>query len=100
MLKCLYENRFADEEIQKDIQLWPFKVVQKQAGKPFIQVSYLGETKEFAPEEISAMVLTKMKKTAEDYLGTTVTDAVITCPGKPQSSPKYEADLISLSIFQ
>jgi len=78
--KRMIGRKFADEEIQRDIQLWPFKVVQRQGGKPFIQVQYMDETKEFAPEEISAMVLTKMKSIAEAYLGGPVTDAVITCP--------------------
>jgi len=78
--KRMIGRKFSDEEIQKDIQLWPFKVVQKQGGKPFIQVQYMGETKEFSPEEISAMVLTKMKTISEAYLGGPVTDAVITCP--------------------
>jgi L1 cell adhesion molecule like protein len=58
---------------------WPFRVVDKD-GKPYIQVQFKGETKTFAPEEISAMVLTKMKETAEAYLGKTVKDAVITVP--------------------
>jgi len=59
---------------------WPFKVVKDQHEKPRIQVEFKGETKIFTPEEISAMVLTKMKTTAEAYLGGTVTDAVVTVP--------------------
>ena len=58
---------------------WPFKVVNS-GGKPKIQAEYKGEMKTFAPEEISSMVLTKMKETAEAYLGQRVTDAVITVP--------------------
>ncbi|PVD38088.1 hypothetical protein C0Q70_00699 [Pomacea canaliculata] len=58
---------------------WPFKVVN-DGGKPKIQVQYKGETKTFAPEEISSMVLVKMKETAEAYLGQRVKDAVITVP--------------------
>ena len=58
---------------------WPFKVVNS-SGKPKIQAEYKGEMKTFAPEEISSMVLTKMKETAEAYLGQRVTDAVITVP--------------------
>lgn len=57
----------------------PFKVVS-DGGKPKIQVDYKCETKTFTPEEISSMVLVKMKETAEAYLGTKVTDAVITVP--------------------
>jgi L1 cell adhesion molecule like protein len=58
---------------------WPFTVISDD-GKPKIQVQYKGETKTFFPEEISSMVLTKMKETAEAYLGKTVTSAVITVP--------------------
>jgi len=58
---------------------WPFKVVN-EGGKPKVQVEFKGETKTFFPEEISSMVLTKMKESAESYLGKKVTDAVITVP--------------------
>ncbi|MBZ6370646.1 MAG: Hsp70 family protein [Microbacterium hominis] len=58
---------------------WPFKIIDK-ATKPIIQVEYKGETKEFTPEEISSMVLLKMKETAEAYLGGTVSNAVVTVP--------------------
>jgi heat shock 70kDa protein 1/2/6/8 len=59
---------------------WPFKVISADGGRPKIQVEYKAETKSFFPEEISSMVLTKMKETAEAFLGSTVTDAVITVP--------------------
>jgi len=58
---------------------WPFKVINKES-KPYIQVEYKGETKTFSPEEISSMVLTKMKETAEAYLGRSIRNAVITVP--------------------
>ena len=77
--KRLIGRKFDDENVAKDISHWPFKVVNK-GGKPVIQTEYKGETKTFNPEEISSMVLTKMKETAEAYLGTKVTDAVITVP--------------------
>jgi L1 cell adhesion molecule like protein len=58
---------------------WPFKVINEN-GKPKIQIEYKNETKSFTPEEISSMVLTKMKEIAEAYLGTKVKDAVVTVP--------------------
>ena len=77
--KRLIGRKFDDDTVTKDIKHWPFKVVNR-GGKPVIQAEYKGETKVFAPEEISSMVLTKMRETAEAYLGTKVTDAVITVP--------------------
>ncbi|XP_072940598.1 heat shock protein 68-like [Epargyreus clarus] len=77
--KRLIGRKFDDPKIQQDMQHWPFKVIS-DCGKPKIQVEFKGETKRFAPEEISSMVLTKMKETAEAYLGNTVKDAVITVP--------------------
>lgn len=77
--KRLIGRRFTDSEVQADMKHWPFKIVDK-AGLPVIQVEYKGETKTFTPEEISSMVLTKMKEVAEGYLGTTVKNAVVTVP--------------------
>ncbi|CAF1099772.1 unnamed protein product [Rotaria magnacalcarata] len=78
--KRLIGRRFDEETVQKDIRLWPFKVVSGKDRKPSIEVEYKGERKLFSPEEISSMVLTKMKETAEAFLGTTVKQAVITVP--------------------
>ena len=77
---CWYLGRFDDPEVQRDIKFLPYKVVNKE-GKPYIQVKVKGETKVFSPEEISAMVLGKMKEIAEQYLGRKIKDAVITVPG-------------------
>ncbi|KAJ2960914.1 hypothetical protein NQZ79_g3795 [Umbelopsis isabellina] len=77
--KRLIGRRFGDSEVQSDMKHWPFKVIDKET-KPQIQVEYKGETKTFTPEEISSMVLLKMKETAEAYLGTTVNNAVVTVP--------------------
>jgi L1 cell adhesion molecule like protein len=78
--KRLIGRNFSDPIVQADMKHWPFKVVQKPGDKPFISVEYKGETKEFSPEEISSMVLIKMKETAEAYLGHPINSAVITVP--------------------
>lgn len=77
--KRLIGRKFDDPACQSDMKHWPFEVISVE-GKPKIQVEYKGETKNFFPEEISSMVLTKMKETAEAYLGKTVTNAVVTVP--------------------
>ncbi|XP_022645011.1 heat shock 70 kDa protein 1-like [Varroa jacobsoni] len=78
-VKRLMGRRFNDATVQSDMTLWPFKVVN-EGGRPKIEVEFKGEKKKFFPEEISSMVLVKMKETAEAFLGTKVTDAVITVP--------------------
>jgi L1 cell adhesion molecule like protein len=77
--KRLIGRKFNDAEVQADMKHWPFKVIDK-ATKPVIEVEFKGETKQFTPEEISAMILVKMRETAEAYLGGTVNNAVITVP--------------------
>ncbi|XP_051899726.1 heat shock cognate 71 kDa protein-like [Pristis pectinata] len=77
--KRLIGRRFDDPTVQSDKKHWPFQVVS-DGGKPTVKVEYKGENKTFYPEEISSMVLTKMKEIAEAYLGSTVTNAVITVP--------------------
>ncbi|CAH2040728.1 unnamed protein product, partial [Iphiclides podalirius] len=77
--KRLIGRKFDDPKVQQDIKHWPFSVISEK-GKPMIIVEYKGQSKKFSPEEISSMVLTKMKQTAETYLGGTVKDAVITVP--------------------
>ena len=66
--------------VQRDINLWPFKVVKGPGDKPMIVVTYKGEEKHFSAEEISSMVLKKMREMAEAYLGTIVKNAVVTVP--------------------
>jgi len=78
--KRLIGRKYIDKCIQDDMKHWPFKVVEQDGGKPFIQVAYKGEVKTFRPEEISSMVLIKMKEISEAYLNTPVTKAVITVP--------------------
>lgn len=78
--KRLIGRKFNDPIVQKDMKHWPFKVEAGADNKPVIVVKYKGEQKKFYAEEISSMVLTKMKETAETYLGETIKNAVITVP--------------------
>merc|ERR1711912_169176 len=77
--KRLIGRTWSEKSVQSDKKFFPFEVVEKK-GKPHVQVSIDGKAETFAPEEISAMVLTKMKETAEAYLGKKVTHAVVTVP--------------------
>uniref|UniRef100_A0A4W3GXT4 78 kDa glucose-regulated protein n=1 Tax=Callorhinchus milii TaxID=7868 RepID=A0A4W3GXT4_CALMI len=77
--KRLIGRTWNDPAVQQDIKYFPFTVIEKK-NKPHVQIDVLGQVKTFAPEEISAMVLTKMKETAEAYLGKKVTHAVVTVP--------------------
>jgi L1 cell adhesion molecule like protein len=78
--KRLIGRSFTDPGVQSDMKHWPFKVISGTGGTPIIQVEYKGETKQFKAEEISSMVLTKMKEIAEAYLGKEVKNAVVTVP--------------------
>ena len=78
-VKRLIGRRYKDSTVQKDLKLLPFKIVDK-GGKPYIKVKVKGEEKEMGPEEVSSMVLTKMKEVAENYLGKEVKHAVVTVP--------------------
>ena len=73
-------RRFSDASVQSDMNLWPLKIIPGPADKPMIVVSYKGEEKQFAAEEISSMVLIKMREIAEAYLGVTIKNAVVTVP--------------------
>jgi heat shock protein 1/8 len=78
--KRLIGRNFEDSTVQQDMKHFSFKVVRSDEGKPLISAKSKGEMKNYTPEEISARVLSEMKKTAETYLGTTVKKAVITVP--------------------
>jgi len=79
-VKRLIGRRFSDESVQEDVKLWPFKVVAGDDERPMIVVQHEGKEKQFMPEEISSMVLVKMRETAEVYLGKKIKNAVITVP--------------------
>ncbi|KAJ2348660.1 ATPase with role in protein import into the ER [Coemansia sp. RSA 2671] len=78
--KRLIGLRYDDKEVKRDMKHWPFKIVSKEGGKPNFRIDVKGEKRDFSPEEISAMVLGKMKEIAEAYLNTKVTHAVVTVP--------------------
>ena len=85
--KRLIGRKFDDDTVKSDMKHWPFEVIE-HCGLPRLKVEYMSEEKVFTPEEISSMVLTKMKDTAEAYLGTAVTEAVITV--------RYQMSLLKL----
>eukprot|EP01124_Arcella_intermedia_P003284 TRINITY_DN1178_c0_g2_i3.p2 TRINITY_DN1178_c0_g2~~TRINITY_DN1178_c0_g2_i3.p2 ORF type:complete len:164 (+),score=45.68 TRINITY_DN1178_c0_g2_i3:108-599(+) len=77
-VKRLIGRKYSDPLVQQDMKHWPFKVIPVDGDKPKIQVDYKGQTKSFAPEEISSMVLLKMKQIAESFIGIEVKNAVVT----------------------
>lgn len=95
--KRLIGRRYDDPSVQKDIKSWPFKVIDSN-GSPLIEVTYLGEQKTFTAQEISSMVLTKMKEIAEAKLGQKVEKAVVTVPAyfnDPQRQATKDAGSIA-----
>jgi len=78
--KRLIGRKFSDKTVQEDMKRWPFKIIKGDNNKPVICANYKNEEQKFKPEQISSMVLTKMKEVAETYLGHKVKKAVITVP--------------------
>ena len=103
-VKRLIGRRFSDPYVQSDMKLWPFTVVSGDNGKPLIQVEYKGQRKEFAAEEISSMVLSKMKMIAEAYLKSDVKNAVVTVPAyfsdSQRKSTKDAAAIADLKVMR
>ena len=101
--KRLIGRKFNDKVLQSDIQHFPYKVLEKDS-KPVIEVEYKSETKTFRPEEISSMVLVKMKEIAESYIGEEVTDAVITVPAyfndSQRQSTKDAGTIAGLNVLR
>jgi heat shock protein 1/8 len=79
-VKRIIGQQFNDPKVQKDLKFFPFKVIEGSDGQPQVQVEFKGETTLYAPEQISSMVLVKMKEIAEAYLGVEVESAVVTVP--------------------
>ena len=78
--KRLIGRNYDDKEIQEDMKYWPFKVIKDNNNRPSFEVEYLGTIKKFYPEEISAMILSKLKRNAEAYFQHEINDAIITVP--------------------
>ena len=101
--KRLIGRRTNDSSVLSDKKHWPFTVVD-EGGRPKVKVEYKGENKTFFPEEISSMVLTKMKETAESYLGKTVNDAVISVPAyfndSQRQATKDAGTISGLNVLQ
>ena len=101
--KRLIGRKFNDEVVQNDMETWPFKVIEKDE-KPLFEVSYMGEDKTFYPEEISSMILVKMKEIAESYLGKEVKDAVVTVPAyfndSQRQATKDAGNIAGLNILR
>ncbi|XP_026424284.1 probable mediator of RNA polymerase II transcription subunit 37c [Papaver somniferum] len=79
-VKRLIGRKIGDSTVQSDMKLWPFKVIAGKGEKPMVQVNYKGKDVEFSAEEVSSMVLVKMREIAETYLGSSVKNAVVTVP--------------------
>ncbi|KAJ0101650.1 hypothetical protein Patl1_06346 [Pistacia atlantica] len=102
--KRLIGRRFSDASVQRDIKFWPFKVIAGTGDKPMIAVNYMGEEKWLSAEEISSMVLTKMRQITEDYHGSTIKNAVITVPAyfndSQRQATKDVGAIAGLNIMQ
>jgi len=101
--KRLIGRKYTDRTVKADMKLWPFEVIDKDS-KPYVRIDYKGKKQTFAAEEISAMVLTKMKNIAEDYLGKTVTHAVVTVPAyfddSQRQSTKDAGTIAGLTVMR
>ncbi|XP_047983731.1 heat shock cognate 70 kDa protein-like [Salvia hispanica] len=102
--KRLIGRNFNDPMVQSDMKLWPFKVISGADDKPMIMVTYKGVEKQFSAEEISSMVLSKMKDIAEAYLGSSVKNAVVTVPAyfndSQRHATKSAGDIAGLNIVR
>ena len=96
-VKRLIGRKFSDSTVQSDMKFMPYKIIDKD-GKPYVKINFKNEDKVYSPEEVSAMILSKMKKVAEDYLGSEVKNAVVTVPAYFNDSQRQatkDAGLIS-----
>ncbi|KAJ0716255.1 putative Heat shock protein 70 family [Helianthus annuus] len=103
-VKRIMGSRFSNIRLQKDIESWPFKVIEGSSDKPMIVLEHMGANKEFSAEEMSSMILKNLKEAAEAYLGTPVRDAVITVPAyfsdKQRQATKDAGTLAGLNVMR
>ncbi|KAJ3705756.1 hypothetical protein LUZ61_009461 [Rhynchospora tenuis] len=103
-VKRLIGRRFSDSFVQNDIKHWPFKVVAGPSDRPKIVVNYRGNQKKFYAEEISSMILLKMKEVAENYLAITVKNAIITVPAyfndSQRQATKNAGTIVGLNVIR
>ena len=97
--KRLIGRKYDDSCVQADMKHWPFNVVD-ESGRPKLEVEYKNENKRFTPEEVSSMILVKMKETAEAYLGSEVKDAVVTVPAERRIMSQHPAEFSLESVRQ
>ena len=101
--KRLIGKKYNDPSVQSDKKHFSYELIDK-SNKPYISAKYKGETKEFTPEEISSMVLIKMKEIAESFLGSEVKDAVITVPAyfndSQRQATKYAGAIAGLNVIR
>merc|ERR1712188_306122 len=102
--KRLIGRKFSDPSVQADMKHWPFKCVSGPGGTPIIKVEYKGEEKSFKAEEISSMVLVKMKEVAESFLGSEIKNAVVTVPAyfndSQRASTKDAGSIAGLNVLR
>ena len=100
----LIGRRFSDDSVQRDMKLWPFKVTSDSDDRPKIVVNYKRKEKQYTAEKISSMVLRKMRKTAEAYLGTKVRNAVVTVPAyfndSQRQATKDAGEIAGLNVMR
>ncbi|GJX07772.1 putative heat shock protein 70 family, peptide-binding domain protein [Tanacetum coccineum] len=103
-VKRLMGSGFNDSKVHEDIKSWPFKVIEGTEGKPLLVFEHESQEKKFSPQDISALILKNLKETAEAYLGTKVTDAVITVPAyfnnEQRQATKDAGQLAGLNVMR
>jgi L1 cell adhesion molecule like protein len=99
-IKRLIGCKFSDKSVQDDIKRFPYKVIPDKHDNPVVEVQYMGETKTFTPEQISAMIITEMVSVAEAYLGTKVQDIVVTVPARFNDAQRQATkDAVSIAGY-